>query len=141
VERQASDGLQRRVTIGAFKVGWGDPLAIEFSDLRIANASWGSEPEVVRIGHLSALIDVHALLRGVLRYESLRIEDATIVLERDQAGAGNWKFANGGLGGGVAIVPTGTIVETLSWIPVGRPCLRRNLAAACAEVVSKAAQS
>lgn len=42
LERQASNGLQRRVTIGAFKVGWGDPLAIDFSDLRIANASWGS---------------------------------------------------------------------------------------------------
>ena len=105
VERQASDGLQRRVTIGAFKVVWGDPLAIEFSDLRIANASWGSVPDMVRVGHLSALIDVRSLLRGVLRYENLRIEDATIVLERDQAGIGNWKFGGGGLGGGFAVVP------------------------------------
>jgi uncharacterized protein involved in outer membrane biogenesis len=104
LERQASNGLQRRVTIGALKVGWGDPLTIEFSDLRIANASWGSVPDMVRVGHLSALIDVHALFRGVLRYENLRIEDAAIVLERDQTGTGNWKFAGGGLGG-FAIVP------------------------------------
>ncbi len=105
VERRASADLQRHITIGAFDIGWGDPLAIEFTDLRIANASWGSETDMVRVGHLSALIDVRALLRGVLRYETLRVEDATIVLERDQDGTGNWKFAGGGLGSGLAIVP------------------------------------
>ena len=66
---------------------------------------WGSVPDMVRVGHLSALIDVRSLLRGVLRYESLRIEDAAIVLERDKAGIGNWKFGGGGIGGGFAIVP------------------------------------
>jgi uncharacterized protein involved in outer membrane biogenesis len=105
LERQASNGLQRRVTIGALKVGWGDPLTIEFSDLRIANAGWGSVPDMVRVGHLSALIDVRALFRGVLRYEKLQIEDAAIALERDQTGTGNWRFAGSGLGGGFAIVP------------------------------------
>ncbi len=105
LERKASDDLQRSVTIGAVKVNWGDPLAIEFTDLRIANPDWGSVPDMVRVGHLSALIDVRSLLRGVLRYESLRIEDAAIVLERDKAGIGNWKFGGGGIGGGFAIVP------------------------------------
>lgn len=105
LERQASDDLQRRVTIGAVTVGWGDPLAIEFTDLSIANASWGSVPDMVRIGHLSALIDMRALFRGVLRYEKLRVDEATIVLERNSAGIGNWKFAGDGLGGNLAIVP------------------------------------
>lgn len=104
-ERHASDELQRRVSIGKLTVGWGDPLAIEFGDLRIANASWGSAPDMVRIGHLSALLDLPSLLRGVLRYENLRIEDATIHLERDPAGAGNWEFGGDGLGGTLAIVP------------------------------------
>ena len=105
LERKASGDLQRRVTIGAVTIHWGDPLAIEFTDLRIANPDWGSVPDMVRVGHLSALIDVRPLLRGVLRYQNLRIEDATIVLERDKAGIGNWKFPGGGLGGGFAIVP------------------------------------
>jgi uncharacterized protein involved in outer membrane biogenesis len=106
LEREASDGLERRVTLGALKVGWGDPLAIEFTDLRIANASWGSEPDMVRIGHLSALIDVRSLLRGVLRYEHLRIDNAAIVLERNQTGTGNWKFGGGEFNvGGFVIVP------------------------------------
>ena len=38
LERKASDDLQRSVTIGAVKVNWGDPLAIEFTDLHRASA-------------------------------------------------------------------------------------------------------
>ena len=105
LERKASNDLQRPVTIGTVTVAWGDPLAVEFTDIRIANASWGSVPDMARVGHLSALIDVRALFRGVLRYESLRVEQAEIVLERDPAGIGNWKFSGRGLGGGFAIVP------------------------------------
>jgi uncharacterized protein involved in outer membrane biogenesis len=105
LERRASDELQRRVTIGAVTVHWSDPLAVEFTDFRIANAGWGSVPDMVRVGHLAARIDVRPLFQGVLRYENLRVEDATIVLERDKAGVGNWKFPGGGLGGGFAIVP------------------------------------
>lgn len=103
VERAASDALGRRVTLRGFDVRWGNPLAVELTDLAIANASWASKPEMVRIGQLSALLDVGALWRGVLRYERLRIADAEVVLERGADGAGNWKF--GGAGGGIALMP------------------------------------
>jgi uncharacterized protein involved in outer membrane biogenesis len=102
-ERVASDALGRRVTVGSLTVHWGDPLGIEIKDLSVANASWGSKPEMMRIGQASALVDVGSLLRGVLRYEQLRIADAMIVLERDQAGTGNWAF--GGGAGGIVLVP------------------------------------
>jgi uncharacterized protein involved in outer membrane biogenesis len=105
LESEGSDRLQRRITVGTFKIRWGDPLAIEISDLRIANTGWGSVPEMVRVGHLSALVDVLPLFRGVLSYEKLRIEDATVVLERDQNGTGNWKFGSGKSTGGLAVVP------------------------------------
>ncbi|HET6159587.1 MAG TPA: AsmA-like C-terminal region-containing protein [Dongiaceae bacterium] len=102
VERAASGSLGRQVTLGSLKVRWGDPLRIEFTDLAIANAPWGSEPQMVRVGHAAALLDVAPLLSGVLRYERLRISDATIVLERDPHGIGNWKF---GGGSGLVLVP------------------------------------
>jgi AsmA family protein len=103
VERVASDALGRRVTIGDLKVRWGDPLGIEVKDLAVANATWGSKPEMIRIGQASALLDVGSLYRGVLRYERLRIADAEIVLERDKTGTGNWAF--GGGPGGPNLVP------------------------------------
>jgi uncharacterized protein involved in outer membrane biogenesis len=103
IEHQASAALGRRVTLGSFQVRWGNPLGIDLSDLAIANAPWGSKPEMVRIGRLSALVDLPALLHGVLRYQRLRISDADVVLERDDKGKGNWKFGLGG--GGLGLVP------------------------------------
>ena len=105
VERQATEALGRQVALESFTVRWGDPLAIDLTGLTIANAPWGSKPEMARIGKLSALLDAGDLLHGVLRYERLRIADATIVLERDTDGTGNWKFGGSAGPGGFGLVP------------------------------------
>src|SRR5687768_10791774 len=76
VEREASSALGRRVTLDSFEVQWGDPLGVDFTGLAIANAPWGSEAAMMRIGAFSALIDVPPLLQGVLRYQRLRVSDA-----------------------------------------------------------------
>jgi uncharacterized protein involved in outer membrane biogenesis len=105
VEREASDALGRRVSFGSFQVRWGDPLGVDFTDLAIANAAWGSHPEMVRIGQFSAQLEVEPLLRGVLRYRRLRMADVAVVLERDPAGIGNWKFGGSAGSGGLGLVP------------------------------------
>src|SRR5512138_478913 len=64
LEHQAGKALGRRVTVGSLQIRWGNPLAIEVRDLAIANASWGSEPDMVRIGQVSALVDLGSLLEG-----------------------------------------------------------------------------
>ncbi|WP_119302576.1 AsmA family protein [Dongia deserti] len=97
-ERGASDTLGRRVSLGSLHVDWGNPLGIEIRDLAIANASWGSKPEMMRVGRISALVDLGSLFRGVLHYERLRIADAAVVLERDGGGNGNWTFGEGATG-------------------------------------------
>lgn len=90
--REASEALGREVRIGQLQVRWANPLEIDVTDLRIANAPWGSRPDMVQVGRARALLDAGRLWRGVVHYERLRILDATIVLERDQDGTGNWKF-------------------------------------------------
>lgn len=104
-EREASEALGRTVTSARFEVRWGNPLKVDLAELRIGNAPWGSEPDMVRIGHLAALVDPWPLLQGVVRYEQLRIDDVKVVLERDQSGRGNWKFGGGDGGGGLGLVP------------------------------------
>jgi AsmA family protein len=107
-ERKASEALERNVTVGALHIGWGDPLTLEIRDLRIANMPGGSRPDMVTLEHLTALIDVGPLLKGVLQYRRLEVTRPDILLERDDKGVGNWKFAGGGGGsapGGFAIVP------------------------------------
>src|ERR1700752_3497334 len=49
----ASETLGRRGTGGTPTGHWGDPLGIEIKDLSVANASWGSKPEMMRVGKAS----------------------------------------------------------------------------------------
>lgn len=121
--REASEALGREVSIGELHIRWDDPLGLEVTELRVANAAWGSRPDMIRIGRFAALLDLGALWRGTLRYERLRIVDATIVLERDEAGTGNWKFpgmdGSGGTGG-FALVPQDrtqfpTLIDFAGW--------------------------
>jgi uncharacterized protein involved in outer membrane biogenesis len=104
-ERKGSEALGRKVAIGALTIGWGDPLTVEVRDLRIANAPWGTRPQMVSIGHLVALIDVRPLLHGTIRYRRLEVTRPDILLERDEKGTGNWKFSGGSGAGGLGLVP------------------------------------
>jgi uncharacterized protein involved in outer membrane biogenesis len=107
VERTASASLDRRVTIGSLRIGWGTTLTVALRDLRIANADWGSVPDMVRISALSAEIDAWALFRGVLRFDKLDLEAPQVILERSGDGAVNWRFPHSGARApaGLAIVP------------------------------------
>ena len=94
IERVATASLGRRLAIGALQIGWGNPVTLELGDLRLANAPWGSEPEMVQIRHLAAEIDLWPLFRGVLRFRTLDMTGPSLFLERDAAGTGNWRFGN-----------------------------------------------
>lgn len=93
VERYLSWKLDRRLAFGRLDIRWGNPLAVEIRDLRLANAPWGSVPEMVRIDSVSARLDVGPLLRGVLRFETLEVVKPVVVLERNAGGTGNWRFS------------------------------------------------
>jgi uncharacterized protein involved in outer membrane biogenesis len=96
VEDYASKATDRRVSIGTLKIGWGNPLSLELTDLRVANAPWGSVPNMISIDSLSALIDPWSISGGVLKFQKLYAVKPIIVLERDKDGTGNWKFKGAG---------------------------------------------
>src|SRR5258707_643652 len=58
VERYMTWKLDRRLAFGRLEVTCGNPLAVEIRELRLANAPWGSGPEMVRIDSVSARLDV-----------------------------------------------------------------------------------
>jgi uncharacterized protein involved in outer membrane biogenesis len=105
IERYATESLDRRLAIGALRIGWGNPLSVELHDLRLANAPWGSSPDMVHIEGVSAEIDAWSLLGGALRFRKLEIIKPMIILERDADGTGNWRFGGSGSSSRVAIVP------------------------------------
>ena len=107
IEFAAQHMLDRRLSIGRIRIGWGNPLSVELTDVSLANASWGSEPEMLRIDALSAEIDLRSLLHGVLRYDKLRITKPRLLLERGAGRGANWRFPGSGSPpwGHLALIP------------------------------------
>jgi uncharacterized protein involved in outer membrane biogenesis len=93
IEHSATRTLHRQLSLGAFRIGWGAPLSVEIRDLHLANANWGSQPDMLSLASLTADIDIWPLLRGIVRCEKLRIEGPMLLLERDPAGVPNWHFS------------------------------------------------
>jgi uncharacterized protein involved in outer membrane biogenesis len=104
-EKAASDALGRRVVAESFSIGWGDPLHIELSNLRVANAPWGSERDMITLESFSADVEAMSLWRGTPVYRHLRAQGLKVVLERDKQGIGNWKFGSDSSSDGFALIP------------------------------------
>ena len=57
---------------------------------RFANASWGSKPQMVEVGHLEAEIDTWSLLSGPIDVRKVALSDVRVLLEQNRDGRGNW---------------------------------------------------
>ena len=84
----------RELSIGEVAVTLTPWPALVVSQLRFANAPWGSQPWLAQVGRASAELDVWALLSGRLRVRQLMLSDATVLLETDATGGGNWVIAS-----------------------------------------------
>jgi AsmA family protein len=105
IERAASRSLGRPLSVASLRIAWRNPLVVELTDLRLANAPWGSQPDMLRVDRIAATIDLSSLLHGVLRYQTLLLEKPVLLLERDSGGVGNWHFTDNGAALGLAIIP------------------------------------
>jgi len=61
-----------------------------FNNVSLANADWGSEPVMVRIGHFDAAINFWSLFSDTLIIRQVRLNDATLLLEIKDGHPGNW---------------------------------------------------
>jgi len=92
LEKSLSQDLGRQVTIGKANIDWHNAIHMEMKNFRLANADWGSQPDMIRLGVVEADISVWPLLRGVIEYQNLQAQDFEILLERDKNGIGNWRM-------------------------------------------------
>ena len=73
-------------------------LAISFSPslrlegVTLANADWGSRPEMVKLGRLDAQVELIPLLSGEARITRIEISDLDALVETNADGQGNWQF-------------------------------------------------
>jgi len=90
IESRASAALARRVTIGHLEIRWGRPLRITGEDIHVANAAWGSTPDMLAAKHLELELDPGALLRLSLHVRRLILDEPAVFLETSAEGKRNW---------------------------------------------------
>jgi len=60
--------------------------------LRLANASWGSQPQMIEADRVFVSMALLPLFQGEMRVNEIRLVGADVLLETDAEGRGNWRF-------------------------------------------------
>lgn len=63
-------------------------------DVKFANASWGSKPDMVSLGKFEVQVSLMPLLSGNLQVNRVILMAPVILLETNKEGIGNWIFAS-----------------------------------------------
>lgn len=69
--------------------------SLRLEDVSLANADWGSRPEMVRISRLEAAVELLPLLSGEARITQIRISGFDLLVETNEQGTGNWLVGAG----------------------------------------------
>ncbi len=88
-------------------------LAVVAEDLTLANAPWGSRPDMLRVRRAAMQLELWPLLQGRVEIDSVTLDGVDVLLETDDKGTGNWQMpqleksesrpgSGGGGGGGEA---------------------------------------
>lgn len=94
----------RRVDIaGSLDLGWSPEPGLTVSGVRIANAEWGSEPDMVSVGRLGVGVRLLPLLSGRVAITRLGLSDVRVLLERGDDGRANWRLGGPSSGRGAAV--------------------------------------
>ena len=86
---EEATGREFRIN-GDFRVKALPSPSILVEDVTLANADWGAEPELLRVGHLSAKIGLWSLLFRPVVIHDLQLRDVDILLETNADDEANW---------------------------------------------------
>lgn len=92
IEAQAKAATGRNVTIGDIDLSISLTPAIVLTDVKVANAAWGSRPEMVILPRIEVHTQLIPLLFGTINLTTITAENPDILLEVDKQGRGNWVF-------------------------------------------------
>ena len=80
---------------GDFDLQLGSTLGVRAGDVHLANADWGTNADMVRVGSLDARVALWPILTGTLDLV-FHLDDSTVSLETNAEGKNNWTFGKGG---------------------------------------------
>ncbi len=96
VARMVEDATGRKLSLGGdldFKIGFWPTL--EVTDVALANASWGSQPQMFEIRKLQARVGLLPLLITKVYVKFIHLEGIDVLLETGPDSQGNWVFPAG----------------------------------------------
>jgi len=97
IERRAENATGRELTLdGAMSLSMGFSPTVEVSGVRLANADWGSRPQMATIERFEVEVALLALLTGDIRVSRLVLVKPDILLETGPDGQGNWALGTAG---------------------------------------------
>jgi uncharacterized protein involved in outer membrane biogenesis len=77
---------------GSFELEVFPVIKVLAERVRFANAAWGSKPQMVEVGHLSAEVRFWSLISGPVDIRSFELKDVEVLLEKRRDGDANWIF-------------------------------------------------
>ena len=94
IQDQAKAATGREVVIGDIKMAFSLTPAVTLGNVTVANAPWGSRPQMVILKSAEAHLALIPLISGRVDIASITAEDPDLWLETDRQGKGNWEFTN-----------------------------------------------
>ncbi|MDB5405872.1 MAG: AsmA family protein [Rhodospirillales bacterium] len=93
LEHPVSNAIGRQITVGKLTLKWGAPSQIVAEDVHVANASWGSEPDMFTAKRLEVDLFIRSLIFGPAHVPAVSVESGRLLIETSDKGEGNWKMA------------------------------------------------
>jgi uncharacterized protein involved in outer membrane biogenesis len=87
--------IGRDIEVGHVEVDWGSwgrPTRLIADDLHLANASWGSEPDMFAAKRLEIALYAKSIILAPTRIPLIALDGAKLVLETSKDGKRNWDF-------------------------------------------------
>jgi uncharacterized protein involved in outer membrane biogenesis len=91
IERWASEKTGRQISInGELQISLARHSSVVAQDIRISNADWAEQADMVSVGRLEVRLDLRSILDGLIVVELIDLDDATIFLTEREQGDPNW---------------------------------------------------
>ena len=96
VARMVEDATGRKLSLDGevnLEIGFAPSLVV--TDVAFANASWGSQPQMIEVEKLEAQVRLLPLLFKDVQLKRIGLAGVDVLLETDPNGLGNWDFITG----------------------------------------------
>lgn len=91
IQSMATRAMGRQVYInGHIDINLFPRPAVILNDLSLANAEWGTEPIMAKVGHFDAAIGFLSLFSDTIIIRQMHLNDVALLLEKNDQQGGNW---------------------------------------------------